>query len=82
MIFLGFKKIDFTDEKTNKRIVGYHIYVGNPISYNGAGVAPLKFFIKEDLILSYSGSLSDYINCPITLTFDYKGKVTGIDFDI
>lgn len=80
MKFLGFRKIDFTDEKTKKHITGYQIFVGIPIEFNGEGLFPQKYFINNDLISQYIDNLSDYIDCPITLSFDYRGKVCDIKF--
>lgn len=72
---VGFRKVDFTDQKTGKQVRGYSLHLGRPFtSADAAGTEVRKEFISSDYV-AYVPSVGDHIK----LLYNRYGKIGAIE---
>lgn len=72
---LGYRYVNFTDEKTGKQVRGYSLHLGRPFTADdAAGTEVRKEFISSAYV-SYVPSVGDHIR----LLYNRYGKIGAIE---
>lgn len=70
---VGFRHVDFEDQKTGKRVVGVSLFLERPFEKAEQGYETMKIFINPEIV-RYHPQLSD----DIELYYNKYGRVSDI----